>query len=70
MDKLIEWTNKHAELYPLNEEAEHPHLWQPICKQELYAYFTVQIYIGITIESCIKDYWKDLNIYGTKYIVK
>ena len=23
MDKLIEWTNKHAELYPLDKEAEH-----------------------------------------------
>ena len=56
MDKLIEWTNEYVELYPLNEELEHLCAWQPTYKQELYAYFTVQIYIGITIESCIKDY--------------
>ena len=70
IDKLIEWTNKHAELYPLDKEAEYPRLQQPTCKQELYAYFAVQIYIGITIESCIKDYQKDLSIYSTKHIVK
>jgi len=26
--------------------------------------------MGITIESCIKDYWKDLDTYGTEHIVK
>ena len=30
----------------------------------------MQIYIGITVELCIKNYWKNLNIYSTKYIVK
>jgi hypothetical protein len=70
MDKLVEWTNKHAELYLLDEEKEYLRVWQPICKQELYAYFSVLIYMGITIESCIKDYWKDLNTYGTEHIVK
>ena len=70
MDKLIEWTNTHAELYPPNKETDRPRLWQPTCKQELYAYFAVQIYMGITIELCIEDYWKDLTTYGTKYIVK
>ena len=69
-DKLIEWTNKHAKLYLLDKKAEYLRPWQLICKQELYAYFTVQIYMGITIELCIKDYWKDLNIYSTEYIVK
>ena len=70
IDKLVEWTNKHTELYPSDKDNKHPRLQQPTCKQELYAYFAVQIYIGITIESCIKDYWKDLTTYGTKYIVK
>jgi len=70
MDNLIEWTNKHAELYPPDKELEHLRAWQPTCKQELYTYFTVQIYIGITIESCIKDYWKDLTTHGSKHIVK
>ena len=70
IDKLVEWINKHAELYPLDKDNEYPRLQQPTCKQELYAYFAVQIYMRITIESCIKDYWKDLTTYGTKYIVK
>ena len=48
--------NKHAELYPPDKEVEHPRTWQPTCRQELYAYFGVLIYIGITIEPAIKDY--------------
>ena len=70
MDKLIEQINKYAKLYSSDKKAEHLYLQQLIYKQELYAYFRVLIYIGITIESCIKDYQKDLDIYGTKYIVK
>jgi len=65
MDKLIEWTNKHAELYPLDKEAEHLRVWQPTCRQELYAYFGVLIHIGITIEPAIKDYWKNLNTHDS-----
>ena len=57
--------NKHAELYPPDKEVEHPRTWQPTCRQELYAYFGVLIYIGITIEPAIKDYWKDLNTHGS-----
>ena len=52
----MEWINKHAELYPLYEETEYTRLWQLIYKEELYAYFGILIYIGITIELCIKDY--------------
>jgi len=55
IDKLVEWTNKYAELYPV-EEAKVAHLWKLIDRQELYAYFGILIYIGITIESSIKDY--------------
>ena len=29
----------------------------PICRRELYIYFRVVIYIGITIELAIEDYW-------------
>jgi len=70
MDKLVEWTNKYAELYPPDEETAHLRAWQPTCREELYAYFGVLIHIGITIESAIEDYWKDLNLYGTEHIVK
>jgi len=70
MDKLIEWTNKHAELYPPNKEKEHLCVWQLTCKQELWAYFAVLIYMGITIESCIKDYWKSLDAHSCEHIIK
>ena len=66
----MEWINKHVELYPPDKKKENLRVWQPICRQELYAYFRVLIYIGLTIELAIKDYWKDLNTHSTKYIVK
>jgi Transposase IS4 len=36
----------------------------------LYAYFGVLIYMGITIESSIEDYWGDLEPAGAGHIVK
>ena len=69
MDKLIKQINKYIKLYLLDKKIEHPHTQQLICKEELYAYFSVLIYIGITIELYIKDYWKDLTIYSTKHII-
>ena len=36
----------------------------------MYAYFGVLIYIGITIESSIKDYWGNLELAGAGHIVK
>ena len=70
IDKLIEQTNKHIELYPSDKDNKHPRLQQLTYKQELYIYLAVQTYIGITIESYIKDYQKDLTTYSTKYIIK
>ena len=56
MDKLAEWTNKYTELYPAEEKVKYKHKWKLTNRQELYAYLSVLIYIGITIESAIKDY--------------
>ena len=56
MEKLAEWTNKYTELYPVEEDAKFARRWKPTDRQELYAYFSVLIYMGITIESSIKDY--------------
>ena len=50
-DKLIEWTNKYAELYLLRR------ILLPICKEESYTCFRVLIHMGITIESAIEDFW-------------
>jgi len=49
MDKLAEWINKYAELHPLNDAGEKlwARLWQLICKEELWAYFGVLIYMGL-----------------------
>jgi len=70
MDTLVEWTNKHAEFYPPNEENEDPRPWKPTYREELYAYIAVLIHMGITIEPAIEDYWKDLDTYGVAHIVK
>ena len=70
IDKLAEWTNKYAELYPVEEEAEFTRKWKPTDRQELYAYFSMLIYIGITIESSIKDYWGNLEPAGASHVVK
>jgi hypothetical protein len=51
LDKLIEWTNKYAELYLLRR------ILLPICKEESYTCFRVLIHMGITIESAIEDCW-------------
>ena len=56
IEKLAEWINKYAELYPIEEDAEFIYRWKLIDRQELYAYFGVLIYIGITVESSIEDY--------------
>jgi hypothetical protein len=72
MDKLVEWTNKYAELYPSNNMGKQlwAHPWQPTCKEELWAYFGVLIYMGLTYKSSIKDYWGSLDTTGLEYIVK
>lgn len=72
MDKLIGWTNEFAELYqPLDKKALRcPQLWKPTLRTELYAYFGILIYIGITVESSIEDYWGDLTENRASYIVK
>ena len=69
MDKLVKWINKYMEFYPV-KETEFICLWKLIYRQELYAYFSVLIHTGITIESSIKDYWGDLKLASTSYIVK
>ena len=72
MDKLVEWMNKYAELYPSNDAGEQPWAcpWQPTCKEELWAYFGVLIYIGLIHESSIKDYQGSLDMTSLEYIVK
>jgi Transposase IS4 len=45
-------------------------LWQLICKEELWAYFGVLIYIGLIHKSSIKDYWGSLDTTSLEYIIK
>jgi len=52
----VEYINKNAELYLALEDKEFLRRWRPILRQELYIYLAVLIYIGLHIESSIKDY--------------
>ena len=70
VDKLVEWTNKYAELHPLDGERLRARPWQSTYKEELWAYFGVLIYMGLTHESSIEDYWGSLNTTGSEHIVK
>ena len=56
---MVEWTNKYAETHLIPEDKAprgRPRKWIPTSKRELYAYFGVVIYIGITIEPVVEDY--------------
>jgi hypothetical protein len=74
---MASWTNTYAETNPVPEE-EAPEgrarPWFPTCRRELYAYFGVVIYMGITIEPAIEDYWglitKGAAYKVTEYISK
>jgi Transposase IS4 len=56
IDKLVEWTNKYVELYPLDKDKENLRLWELIYEKELYAYLAVLIYMGIATKLAIEDY--------------
>jgi len=60
LDKMAGWINAFVEAHTVSEKdtprgKQRP--WLPTCRQELYAYFGVMIYIGITIELAVEDYW-------------
>ena len=58
MEELIAHINEYTVLYLIKKEnVKRIRLWVQTSVQELYAYFVVIIYIGIYIESDIKDYW-------------
>ena len=64
-------TNAYVETHPILEEEAlegRLRLQKPTYRQELYAYFRVVIYIGITIELAIEDYWGPIKK-GTAYKV-
>ena len=69
IDKLVEYINKNIELHLPLEDMQFPYRWKLILRQELYIYLAVLIYIGLYIESSIKDYqYKDFS-YSMIYIV-
>jgi hypothetical protein len=65
----VEYINKNAELHLALKDKEFSRRWRPILRQELYAYLMVLIYIGLHIESSIKDYWRLNFNYSTIYII-
>ena len=70
IDRLVEYTNKNAELYPPPEDKDFPRRWKPTSRQELYAYLVVLIYMGLHIESSIKDYWHKDFSHRTIHIIQ
>ena len=71
------WTNTYAEAYPVLEKDAplgKQRSWLPTYRQELYTYFGVVIYMGITIELAVEDYWgpitKGAAYKVTDYILK
>jgi hypothetical protein len=80
MDKLVEWTNNHAEFYPSNKETKHPRAWQPTCKKELYACLDVLIYRAcvenrvavisyLIIGAYTKRLWAQLTCFITNLVI-
>ena len=63
------WTNTYVEAHlvlkkdaPLGKQRS----WLLTCRQELYVYFGVVIYMGITIQPTVEDYWGPI-IKGAAY---
>jgi len=56
IDRFIEYINRNIELHPAPEDKDFLHRWKPISRQEIHTYLVVVIYIGLHIESSIKDY--------------
>ena len=59
LDKMAGWTNAFVEAHSVSEKdiprgKQRP--WLPTYRQELYVYFGVIIYMGITIELVVEDY--------------
>ena len=62
LDIIRVYTNRHTEIV---RKTKRSRPWAPITKGELKAYFTTIIYIGLYLESRIKDYWEK----GSKSII-
>jgi len=56
IDRLVEYTNGNAELYPALEDKDFPRRWKPTSRQEMHAYLAVVIHMGLHIESSIEEY--------------
>jgi len=57
IEQLVDWTNKYAKQQREDKEQSlWARVWQPICKNELYGYLGVLIYMGLTYKFAIKDY--------------
>ena len=71
LERMVEQINKYVETHLTLEDKAlrgRPKKWIPMSRRELYAYFSVVIYIGIMIELVVEDYW-GLIIKGAAYKV-
>jgi Transposase IS4 len=59
LDKLIEYTNRNAELHPTPPERrpkDSPWAWKPTYRQELLTYLAILLHIGVYTEPSTEDY--------------
>ena len=73
IDKLIEQINAYIDKQQASKDKDAlliQYKWILIFREELYIYFSILIYIGLTIELAIKDYQGDLDKDRYSYIVK
>ena len=73
IDKLIEQINAYIDKQRSLKDKDELLIYYKqllISRKELYIYFNILIYIGITIKLAIKDYQGDLEEDGCSYIVK
>ena len=74
LQKLADYTNSYAaEWYSTHPKRAHDRKWIPTIVNELRAYIATYIYMGVHVESRMKDYWntndiKSLHLIVTKHI--
>ena len=64
LKELAAYINKYIKLHPFreykdkNKRIQRPRLWQLTTAKELFIYLAVTIYMGLSPELDIEDYWR------------
>ena len=69
----MQYINRNAELYQTLEDKTlkgRPQKWKPTLRAELYIYLAVLMYIGLYVESSIKEYWHKDFSYSSIHVIR